>query len=189
MLEHTGAHIVYDSSLEDNDTFCGFCARPASQCTVYLRKANNGTTQFDLQRSTCLLIRSNASLKYAPASQSSKTSPCSNVPIYCSACASPSATSIVLKYNYRQHFTSKHPNQVRLEWLDPSTESSAPWTLADDEYSGMSEVWQKIRSIKKRSAPHPETIRKPQILVSDAHTTSVAVSYVLNLILLIIDGL
>lgn len=177
MLEHTGAHILHDSMLANDDSFCGFCARPASQCTIYLRRSGNGTIQVDLKRSTCPLVRSGANLKYGPASQSTKTSPCSNVPVFCVACGifSPGSTGVVWKYNVRQHYLAKHSGQINPAWLS-SSHPDAPWALDEDEESRMDDLWQKIRLSKKQTAISREAPPKPRFEVSEAHTTSVALS-------------
>lgn len=168
VLEHAGAHILHDPRIDPEDTLCGFCLRPASQCPIYLRKSGGGY-QIDFKRSRCPLIQPDSKLQYAAASRSSKSSPCSNIPVPCHACVfnMSSPVGIVWKYNLKQHFLTKHPSQN-----GPHVGAG----MNDDEISLMGAIWKTISSRPKRPAVSTSTSSMQRLAVSLAHCTSVALS-------------
>jgi hypothetical protein len=171
LLEHAGAHILHEPCIDPGNTPCGFCLRPASQCPMYLRKSG-GSYQIDFKRSQCPLIQQHSRLQYAAASRSSKSSPCSNVPIPCGACASGLAGSgnIVWRYNMKQHLLAKHPNRSL-----PATLDAICGNLGD-EVSMMGAIWKNIATRGKHPTASTLAPSAHRLTVSVAHCTSVALS-------------
>jgi hypothetical protein len=83
VLEHIGAHLLFDTSLDTSLELCGLCFRPSPPCIFYLRKGKGpGTSQqVDIQKSHCPnLIKA---FSYHSAAVESSNSPCTNVPLIC----------------------------------------------------------------------------------------------------------
>lgn len=78
VLEHMGAHVLHDSSVDVSYQPCGLCLRPSPICAIYLRKGKGATAsnQVDWDKSTCIRP---TWFSYSVAEMSSQTSPCSNV--------------------------------------------------------------------------------------------------------------
>lgn len=55
ILEHMGAHILYDATLNSSDEYCGLCLRPTPMCHIYLTKGHGtgGKTSVDRSKSKC----------------------------------------------------------------------------------------------------------------------------------------
>ncbi|KAJ7802330.1 hypothetical protein B0H14DRAFT_1664919 [Mycena olivaceomarginata] len=82
VLEHNGAHILFDESLKPADQPCGLCLRPFPICTFVFQK-RSGTAaarQIDWKSSTCL---NPLNFQMSAAMKSSEKSPCSNHLIEC----------------------------------------------------------------------------------------------------------
>lgn len=102
VLTHIGAHVLHDNTLDLSTEPCGLCLRPSNICKFYLSKGkgSNGNTKVDKTRTQgCPNM---VSFAYNVAAESTKTSPCSNVPITCPLC--PSASPAIWRYNARGHF-------------------------------------------------------------------------------------
>ncbi|KAH9177425.1 hypothetical protein EDB89DRAFT_1844866, partial [Lactarius sanguifluus] len=158
VLEHIGAHILYDTALNTSEERCGLCLRPASMCPIYLTKGRGvgGRVSVDLSKSKCPnLVRFN----YKNASQSSERSPCSNVPVVCSLCqpGSPAVWTYCLHSHYRTRHeinsTDYFPNRVE---------------LSQSERDGMKQVW-AARFNKRKSYFSKKKTRKTPLVISEAH--------------------
>ena len=106
VLEHIGAHILFNNNLILSLEPCGLCLRPSPSCVFYLRKGKGAgsSCQVDLRCSRCPRLQR---FSYQSASIEAPNSPCTNVPIVCPLC--PSTASAVWKYNMRAHFSKHHP--------------------------------------------------------------------------------
>jgi hypothetical protein len=105
---------------------------------------------------------------YLAASQSSESSPCSNVLIHCPLC-SPTAPCI-WRYNLRIQFLAKHSSA---SW--EAYEEQIGWVLEDDEKRMMKDIWKNHYKIK-------ETRRKGKkgvtpLEVSEQHSSRMAPRY------------
>ncbi|KZV59352.1 hypothetical protein PENSPDRAFT_550723, partial [Peniophora sp. CONT] len=106
-LEHMGAHILYDLSIDRASQPCGLCLQPSPACRIFLKKGRgkDAALSVDMKRSACPnLIK----FSYGSASQSSDSAPCSNHPIHCDLC--PSSAPAVWPYNWEHHHQHEHPN-------------------------------------------------------------------------------
>ncbi|KAJ6600483.1 hypothetical protein DFH09DRAFT_806555, partial [Mycena vulgaris] len=84
---------------------CGFCLSTHSFCSMVLvkSKGGDGATRIDMTRSRCSNL---ANLGLAAAMNSSKRSPCTNMPLICPVSPCP---DIVWKYNLKRHIRAVHP--------------------------------------------------------------------------------
>lgn len=159
LLEHVGAHLLFDNSLDTSLELCGLCFRPSPLCVFYLRKGKGvgASQQIDFERSRCPnLIKP---FSYQSAATESTSSPCTNVPVLCHLCSSSSGA--VWKYNMKAHFKNSHPT---LKFKD----FSAPFTISDSERKGLSNVWGKrYTKRRKNKAAKP----KNPLVISEAHST------------------
>ncbi|KAK7015632.1 hypothetical protein R3P38DRAFT_3570055 [Favolaschia claudopus] len=116
ILEHNGAHLLYDPHINRQHEYCGLCLRPAQMCTFFLRRPN-GKPQVDWERSTC---QRKMDFRYAVAAESTSSSPCSNVPVVCPICGP--RKPAVWKYNLEAHFRGL----CRANGSGPSTGLGSP---------------------------------------------------------------
>ncbi|KAJ7323348.1 hypothetical protein DFH08DRAFT_711958 [Mycena albidolilacea] len=103
VLEHNGAHILFDESLKPADQPCGLCLRPFPMCTFLFQKCSGtaAARQIDWKISTCL---NPLNFQMSAAMKSSEKSPCSNHLIEC-----PLQCGVVLwTYNLTAHYNSYH---------------------------------------------------------------------------------
>ncbi|KAH8992267.1 hypothetical protein EDB86DRAFT_2806286, partial [Lactarius hatsudake] len=158
ILEHMGAHILHDTTLNTTEERCGLCLRPAPLCCIYLMKGHGAgrRTSVDQSKSVCPnLVRFN----YKNAAQSSKKSPCSNIPVTCSLCqvGSPAVWTYCLHSHYRAHHNlepahfPKHPNVE----------------LSQSEKDGMKRVWGS--RFKQRKAYFSKKKHDTPLAISEAH--------------------
>ncbi|KAJ7701879.1 hypothetical protein B0H17DRAFT_894919, partial [Mycena rosella] len=82
ILEHNGAHILFDKTILALDQPCGLCLRPFPMCTFTFLKSDGTASarQIDWTRSTCL---NPVKFQMAAAMKSTKLSPCTNHLIPC----------------------------------------------------------------------------------------------------------
>lgn len=147
ILEHMAGHVLFDDSpralsLIEREP-CGFCLAPAPQCLLYFkRRRGKGTPlQVDHTKSTgCPLL---CKFSYSVAATSTKSSPCSNVPIACQYC--PPHAAAVWRYNFVQHMRRCHPN------IKITAQHEEDAALAEGELEGLEVLWKKpTRAIGKR---------------------------------------
>lgn len=104
LIKHNGGHILHDSRLKDAENPCGFCLGTDSSCSVRLVKrgkvfhvdSNNSNSKCPLR----------CKIKMKSASTSTKSSPCSNVPVDCPLCDK--HANAIWKYNLRAHLIKVH---------------------------------------------------------------------------------
>ncbi|KAH9050407.1 hypothetical protein EDB83DRAFT_2522604 [Lactarius deliciosus] len=156
VLEHMGAHILFDGMLDSSKELCGMCLCPASMCQIYLRKAHRtaGSVSVDRKKSKCINM---THFNYATACTSSEASPCSNIPIICSRC--PDNSSAVWTYSLYAHFREQH----RIQSLD-----DFPITirLSQSEKDGMRKVWNLWFKAPKQCK---KKLNQPSLAISEAH--------------------
>ncbi|KAI9443979.1 hypothetical protein H4582DRAFT_1807673, partial [Lactarius indigo] len=163
VLEHMGAHILYDTRLNASEERCGLCLRPASLCQIYLKKGcgTGGKRTVDLSKSKCPnLVRFN----YKNAAQSSEQSPCSNVPINCTLCQPGSPA--VWTYSLHSHYRERH--QLT------STHFPEHIELSQSEKDGMWHVWNA--HFNQQGSYHTKKQhnlgQNPPLSISEAHRSS-----------------
>ncbi|KAF8170125.1 hypothetical protein BJ912DRAFT_837309, partial [Pholiota molesta] len=133
VLEHIGAHILYDSAVLRSMPLCGLCLRPSPMCEFFLTKGKGaqGNLQIDQKKSQGCQI--NTTYSYGVASESTKSLPCSNVPISCPKCKKKDPA--VWQYFLKNHFEEKHLKFVG-EFKDL-------WDLSNFEMLEMEKIWSK----------------------------------------------
>ena len=149
MIEHIGAHILYDPRMiHATGPLCGLCLRPSPLCQFFLGKGKgrNGKVNINQKMSRGCLMKMNYS--YSVATESMASSLCSNVPIHCPIC--PKSDPAIWKYFMRTHFEEKH--KVLL------TKHEHLWKLSNFERTEMKKIWIKrgrvtARRTKKANLP------------------------------------
>lgn len=167
------AHILFDSSIDRSHEPCGLCLRP-STCKFYLKKRREAT-HVDMQRSSCVnLVR----FKYSLAETSTMQSPCSNVPRDCPLCQKQGkGQTAVWSYNMRAHLKSRHGISMPEHVAQVAREFSLSLDISESEKQGLKAVWNsqlKKRTKRKRGVP-----KQPPLAISDAHSTRMALRYLL----------
>jgi hypothetical protein len=157
VLEHMGAHILHDATLNHSQEVCGLCLRPSPMCRLFVKKGRGALAgnHVDIDNSSCVnLIRFN----YASAACSSESSPCSNVPIICPLC--PPKSPGVWTYSLHAHFRDRHK-------LTTHTQFPMTVYLSQSEKDGMKRIWDA-----RFNVPQPRNLKKkkvPALLLSEAH--------------------
>jgi len=135
VLEHVGAHVLLDPGVDQSMEVCGLCLRPAPLCQFFLTKGKGSKGKpkinYRLSKGCPMLVK----YSYHVASQSSPTSPCSNVPVQCPIC--PSTDAAVWRYSLKPHFNAKHKT------LTSSGKYDHLWKLSTFEMIEMKKVWAK----------------------------------------------
>lgn len=160
ILEHMGAHLLYDPTLSRTQEMCGLCLRPSPICMIYLKKGRgvSASPSIDKSRTTCQNL---LTFNYASAARSKDTSPCSNVPITCPLCSIDSPA--VWKYNLNLHFREKHKLTPQHFPFDAH--------LSTSEKEGMRKKWEGRFLVKK---PRRGMQPKAAMIISDAHSSRLA---------------
>ena len=157
IVEHIGAHIIHDDSVDRSAEPCGLCLRPAPICKIVLKKAKGctGKLAIDMESSSCPNL---VKFSIASAAACYETSPCTNHPMKCPYC--PKLNPAVWSYNFRYHLLRVHPS-VQL------SNHQSLWTLSKLEKEGMKRVWQHRH---KQAKPHRRAQRLP-LTISETHRT------------------
>lgn len=157
IIEHIGAHILHDPSVDRRSEPCGLCLRPAPLCKIVLNKTKGrtGNLAIDMKTSSCPnLVKFSITI----AAKCSDGSPCTNHPMHCPYC--PKSTPAVWSYNFRQHMLRVHPSQ-------PLDKHRSVWSISKLEKDGMRQVWEhRLKQPKVR----PKTQRAP-LVISETHRT------------------
>ena len=156
MLEHIGAHILFDTSVDPVDMPCGLCLRPSAVCQYSLLKGkgSKGNPRVDMERSAACprLVK----FQWGKAAVSDKNSPCSNVPLFCPLCP-----KVVWRYNLRHHLSTSHSPDMVVRYADTCE-------IPNDEINAMRHIWKNRQNVptkrKKRTGA-------PALVISEAHTT------------------
>ncbi|KAE9389484.1 hypothetical protein BT96DRAFT_834837, partial [Gymnopus androsaceus JB14] len=143
VLEHNGAHLLHNSTIDRSTEPCGLCLRPSSLCRIYLKKncGRKSNFQINLRKSKCTNL---AKFSYKTATTSSKTSPCSNVPLLCDLCGGIGAAA-VWRYNMKHHLMNVHPTVDLVQYQHL-------WVLSMVEVDGMQELWRNRKKSKRKKA-------------------------------------
>ncbi|KAF8150990.1 hypothetical protein B0H34DRAFT_825169 [Crassisporium funariophilum] len=159
LLKHMASHILHDTRVNKASEPCGFCLNTTSPCKIFLKR--NGA--IDMQKSRCPYLRN---IRINQARTFSKLQPCTNHPLRCKLC-SPDGTApdkpAVWKYNFLVHLSKVHPSAL------PENHTSA-WQSDPQEKTLMRRVFED----RKRQRKSALSSKKPQLLVSDAHSSRLA---------------
>ncbi|SJL18192.1 uncharacterized protein ARMOST_21770 [Armillaria ostoyae] len=165
-LAHIGAHILRNSVSPSTEP-CRLCLAPAPLCQFFLTKGkgSQGPTKIDYSTSRgCLNLA--VTFKYRIAAASTKTAPCSNVPIQCPLC--PPNHPAIWKYSAKYHFMSRHPVADLNQWKHL-------WEISRAERTAMDKVWDERRKVPKLKGKNKQ--KKDDLgplRVSEAHSSRLA---------------
>ncbi|KAJ7036429.1 hypothetical protein C8F04DRAFT_894169, partial [Mycena alexandri] len=157
ILQHNGAHILFDPSINRSDQPCGLCLRPFPVCNFVLTsgQGTDSARQVNWKLSSCLR---QLSFSMAAAMKWSLKSPCTNYLIFC-----PLRCGLVIwTYNIEAHYRSPRHGLASL------TNTPIPYTMAAQESAGMMEIYQN-----RRVQPQPRNIKQksqPPLITSDRHS-------------------
>ncbi|KAK0451744.1 hypothetical protein EV421DRAFT_1060672 [Armillaria borealis] len=168
LLEHMGAHILYDKNIDRSLEPCGLCLRPSPVCSFYLKRSSGTVSDMrvDQKRSVCI---NKVSFRYKVAATSPSTSLCSNIPVICPEC--PPKAPAVWKYNMPSHMKRKHPHV-------PQNALREEWVVSDLEMDEMKNIWSGRHKNKKSKKNKKNKKNKKQgkqgLQVSEAHKSALA---------------
>lgn len=162
LLEHIGAHVLYDPVVDRSSEPCGLCLQPAPACQIYIKqgRAKGATPSVDMKRSPCPNL---VKFSFGPAPESSSTAPCSNHPIVCDLC--PNSAPAVWSYNFAHHRANKHPRAPGLALADD------PSHLLPFEHRQLKHIWDsRTETARKKSRAEAKNQRAP-LNISEAHSS------------------
>ena len=166
VLEHIGAHILFDPSISVTTEPCGLCLQPSTICQYFMKKGKGalGTPKIDYNRSQGCVTK--CKFSYSVASRSTSSSPCSNVPLSCPLCAKTSPA--VWRYNFEHHLKNSHHG------MQPNGNDKSIYELTASEQEDMSKIWERRENV---SVKRPRKHNFPPLVVSDAHRASILTRY------------
>ncbi|KAJ7497923.1 hypothetical protein B0H11DRAFT_1801330, partial [Mycena galericulata] len=158
VLEHNGAHILFDTSIKNSDEPCGLCLRPFPICTFELSKTAGSVAarQIDWRRSTCI---NPIKFKMAAAKKSTKHSPCTNHLIPCPM----QCGRNIWTYNLDAHYRGSPHN---LQMLDSVPRA---YQMAPREMEQMKKI-----GLSRHDLPQPRNLKKKStypLVISAAHSS------------------
>jgi hypothetical protein len=165
IIEHIGAHILHDPSVDRSSEPCRLCLRPAPLCKVILKKTKGrmGNLAIDMKNSTCPNL---VKFSIRIAAKCTNASPCTNHPMHCPYC--PNSSPAVWSYTFCQHMVCIHP-------AVPLDKHSSIWTLSKLEKDGMRQVWHHRLN-------QPKVCLKTQcvpLVISETHCICLVLGFVL----------
>jgi len=161
VLEHIGAHVLFDRSVNRTEEPCGLCLRPAAICHYYLKKGKGARGSLKIDQEKTRSCPTKPKLSYGVASMSTKSSPCSNIPIICPLCSK--LDPAVWRYNIKYHFIRAHPNADLKKYTNL-------WDLENFEILEMKKKWaDRHRVMAKRG----KKSKAAPLVISDAHRSQI----------------
>ncbi len=161
VLEHMGAHILFDPKVLPTSEPRGLCLKPSPACVFYLTKSKGtkGNLKINYATSKC---SNSMEFNYGVAQVSGSSNPCSNVPSPCPFC--PNSASAVWMYNMKEHIRTKHL-YVNL------SEHAQVWRILESEKAAMKQIWSTRKNVKKSRKSKKA---KPTLEISEAHSSRLA---------------
>lgn len=105
VLEHIGAHVIHDPGIASSMPLCGLCLCPAPLCQFFLKKDKGAHASLAINHTILRGCLIKLKYSYGVASESTSSSPCSNVPMHCPLC--PKTDPAVWCYFLKIHFQCK----------------------------------------------------------------------------------
>jgi len=168
IVEHIGAHVLHDSSVNRLSEPCRLCLQPAPLCKIILKKVKGqtGKLSIDIEASLCPNL---VKFSITSAMGCSDLLPCTNHLMICPHCNNLELTpvAVVWSYNFRSHLLCKHPG-ISLE------DHSNILVLTKLKKEGMRHVWE--HHIKQQKV-HWKSQHAP-LLISEAHHLCLVLKYV-----------
>jgi hypothetical protein len=163
ILSHIGAHILHDPKVDRSSEPCGLCLQPSPMCQFYLKKGKGAKGTLKINHAASKGCPNLIKFSYGTASRSSKSSPCSNVPIRCPLCSS--SDPAVWKYNMKFHFKLTHPSA-------PLSKYDHLWLLSSFEKSQLAGFWKDRYKVTVKRPNKKNKVSPLQI--SEAHSSRLA---------------
>ncbi|KAF8261288.1 hypothetical protein EI94DRAFT_1607575 [Lactarius quietus] len=160
VLAHIRSHILHDPSIDLSQEPCGLCLRPATLCLIYLIKRTGWNSQWSLKYGGIVPCPNATTFSYTAAMISSKSSPCSNVPLVCPYCLD--GSPVVWRYNMHHHLENCHRS------IDPEKHIEI-WKLTPDEMEVMEAIWDARHC--KQTKQHVKGKQKVPLKLSEAHSS------------------
>jgi hypothetical protein len=156
VLEHIGAHILYDAVVLRSQPLCGLCLRPPPICEFFIGKGKgaHGRPRIDEKKSRGCLVK--ITYSYGVASESTATSPCSNVPIQCPRCSE--REPAIWRYFLKAHFEERHPKYLN--------QDKHLWAITKFEMLEMKKIWNKRQKVTVRRTKRSDL---PPLVISEDH--------------------
>ncbi|KAH9168605.1 hypothetical protein EDB89DRAFT_1909186 [Lactarius sanguifluus] len=166
VLAHITSHILHDLTVDKSQEPCGLCLRPANMCTIYLTKRSGRNYQPTVKYMGIVPCPNATNFSYSAAMVSSKSAPCSNIPLQCPYC--PDGSPAVWRYNMRQHFRHRH------QGID-ITKHEDLWKITPAEATAMAAIWKNRHKQPKRRSKGK---LKVPLKLSEAHSSRRLSSYI-----------
>ena len=166
MLAHIRSHILHNPSINLSQEPCGLCLCPAVLCSIYLTRHMGWTGHWTLKYGGSIPCPNTTMFSYAAAMSSSKTSPCSNVPLACPYCLEGSPA--VWCYNLHHHLCHHHHS------INPTKHINL-WKLTPEETEAMVVIW---KTCHKQPKCCSRGTQKLPLKVSEAHSSCNLLRYV-----------
>jgi hypothetical protein len=164
IVEHIGAHILHDPSVDCSSEPCGLCLRPAPLCQIVLKKGKRGTSKLaiDMQASKCPnLVKFSITI----AAKCSESFPCTNHPMRCPYCSNSSPA--VWSYTFQQHLRRVHLKV-------PLDGHRSVWAMSKLEKDGMRHIWEhRLKQPKARLR-----MQRMPLVISETHISRLVLRYV-----------
>ncbi|KAF8978936.1 hypothetical protein BDQ17DRAFT_1175437, partial [Cyathus striatus] len=119
---------------------CGLCLRPYPMCKFYLKKIKGAGAKpkVDYTKSICA---NPLEFHYSIAETSTRTGPCSNVPLPCPRC--PPGAPVIWHYNLCCHLVEEHPSAGLKDYEEQ-------WAITEAEKVQLKEIWNTKHQIRKQ---------------------------------------
>jgi len=167
VLEHVSVHILHDPSIDRSVPLCGLCLRPSPLCQLFLKKGKGAHANLTVNQAASKGCLVKIKYSYGVASESTTSSPCSNVPIHCPLC--PKLDPAIWRYSFKIYFQQKHPNAPFLEY-------EKIWKLTKFEIAEMKRIWANRMKV---TAKRTKKSKVPPLIVSEDHRVQIPSRYVI----------
>ncbi|KAF6750835.1 hypothetical protein DFP72DRAFT_817188, partial [Ephemerocybe angulata] len=131
IIEHVGAHILFDSTVSRTDEPCGLCSLPAKQCRYIVVKGQGSKVSKHVNWKRTTGCARPVNFSYKRTLEYSDNSPCTNVPLVCPLCEADEPA--IWCYNFRFHLEQKHLSEAVARY-------KSQWDLSSDEMAGMQQI-------------------------------------------------
>ena len=159
ILEHIGAHVLFDSKMNRTDEPCGLCLLPSQVCRIVVVPGKGTKASPHVNWAASMGCGRQVNFSYKWAAEYNDHSPCTNVPLICKLC--PKEAPAVWRYNLKHHLERVHTPEAAARYAEL-------YTLSNDEMLGMKDIW---KNRHKTKAPKKTQRGAPSLTISDAHSS------------------
>ena len=156
---------------------CGLCLRPSPLCQFFLKKGKGARASLIVNQAISKGCLMKLKYSYGVASESTTSSPCSNVPIHCPLC--PKSDPAIWRYFFKVHFQQKHPNA-------PFAQYENIWKLTNFEITEMKRIWaNRMKVTVKRT----KKLKLQPLTISEDHRAQIPATRYFISIIILVEGL